>query len=148
MSHGDVIVDDHVLLRILLDDEPADLRPRGGAVATTGIWYHRLCRAIADSTVTGAMSRSLGDVDPEVAASAVRAIIDLPDAIGLISLRTLGWPMADLVSSGVRLNLLALEALAAAEHHGADLCLASADKNRPLLEAATARGVTLRLIAA
>lgn len=77
---------------------------------------------------------------------AIGAVIELPEAVGLTSLRTLGWPMAKLISSGVRLDLLSLEALAAAEHHGAELCLAVADLNPPLRDAADQRGVPIRLV--
>lgn len=143
---GAVVIDDHLLLRILLGDEPAELRPRGGTISTTGLWYHRLCRALADQTVTGAMSRSLGHVEAQTAAGAVRAIIELPESIGLTSLRSLSWPMASLISSGVRLNLMSLEALAAAEHLGAEICLAAADHNPALHDAAKQRGVPLRLV--
>ena len=141
-----VVIDDHLLLRLLLGDEPPDLRPAGGAIATTGLWYHRLCRALADEAVTGSMSRSLGEVDAHLAGKAVRAVIELPEPISLTSLRSLGWPMAQLVSSGGRLNLLSLEALAAAEHLGGEICLAAADHNPPLLEAAHRRGVPVRVI--
>ncbi len=78
---------------------------------TTGLWYHRLCRALRDQTVTGAMSKSLGNVDAHIASEVVRSVIELPPSIGLTSLRTLGWHMADLVASGSRLNLLSLEDL-------------------------------------
>ena len=92
------------------------------------------------------MSRSLGDVAVHVAEGAVRAVIELPESIGLMSLRSLGWPMADLIAKGVRLNLLSLEALAVAEHLDAAICLAAADDNAPLRAAAEARGVTVRMI--
>lgn len=141
-----MVIDDHLLVRILLGDEPPDLRPRGAALSTTGLWYHRLCRALADRTVTGAMSRSLGMVDDRIAGAAVSAVIELPDWIGLTSLRTLGWPMAALLANGVRLNLLSLEALASAEHLGAEICLAAADHNPPLREAAAQRDVSVRLV--
>ncbi|MGH9185177.1 MAG: hypothetical protein ACRD0U_05080, partial [Acidimicrobiales bacterium] len=72
MSTRAVVIDDHILLRILLGDEPPDLRPRGAAIFTTGLWYHRLCRALADQTVAGAMSRSLGHVDRGAASDADR----------------------------------------------------------------------------
>ncbi|MDE0133656.1 MAG: hypothetical protein OXM54_02345 [Acidimicrobiaceae bacterium] len=52
---NDVLVDDHILLKLLLGEEPRELRPRGGIVATTGLWYHRLCRALADQAVVGSM---------------------------------------------------------------------------------------------
>lgn len=147
MSSGDVVVDDHLLLRVLLDDEPPELRSRPGVIATTGLWYHRLCRALADDTVVGAMSRSLGNVDAPTAGAAVRALVELPDTIGLVSLRSLAWPMAALVSSGARLNLLSLEAVAAAEHLDAEICLAAADDNASLRAVAGARGIPVRSIA-
>jgi hypothetical protein len=143
---GGVIIDDHLLLQVLLGNEPAALRPTGGELVTTGLWYHRLCRALADRTVTGSMSRSLGDVDAHIATGAVRSVVELPDTIGLVSLRSLGWPMAALIADGVRLNLLSLEALAAAEMLGAEICLAEVDENPTLLVAAAERGIAVRLV--
>lgn len=77
-----VVVDDHLLLRILLDDEPIGLRPAGGRVMTTGLWYHRLCRAIGSPSVGGALSRRLGAADPSVGAAAVGAVVVLPETLG------------------------------------------------------------------
>jgi hypothetical protein len=147
VSGGGVIVDDHLLLQVLLGNEPASLRPNGAALSTTGLWYHRLCRALADDSITGSLSKSLGNVDVRIASAAVRAVVELPDTIGQISLRSLGWPMASLVAGGVRLNLMSLEALAAAEMLDAEICLAEADRNPTLMEAAKVRGVSVRLIA-
>lgn len=141
------VVDDHLLLRILLGDEPQELRPDGGRVFATGLWYHRLCRSVGDRSVVGVFSRALGGVDPPVAAAAVEAITRLPDSIDLLSLRELAWPMARLIDDGVRLNLMSLEALAAAEHLEAELCLAAADENPPLLAAARIRITSVRLLA-
>ena len=142
----DVVVDDHVLLQILLNEEPPNFRVPGARIFTTGLWYHRLCRAVSTHEVTDAMSRRLGRADPVVAASAVRAITTLPETIGLMSLRELAWPMARLLQDGVRLNLMSLEALAAAERQRAELCLAAADENPQLLDAAAARGTPTRLV--
>jgi hypothetical protein len=141
-----VLVDDHLLLQLLLGDEPSTLRPEGAAIATTGLWYHRLCRALADETVIGSISRQLGAVDNKVASDVLGAVVELPDAIELVSLRTLGWPMAELVHSSARLNLLSLEALAAARHLSAEVCLAEADDNAPLRLAAKDFGVTVRTV--
>lgn len=141
-----VVVDDHLLLRLLLDDEPSTLRPDGAAIATTGLWYHRLCRALADEKVIGSISRQLGAVDDAVAAAVLGMVIDLPDTIELVSLRTLGWPMGELVHAGARLNLLSLEALAAARQLSAEVCLAEADDNAPLRSAAAEIGVTVRTV--
>jgi hypothetical protein len=144
----DVIVDDHLLLQILLTGEPPNFRAPGARIFTTGLWYHRLCRAVSNPEVTGALSRRLGRADPVVAASAARAITTLPETIRLVSLRELAWPMAQLLQDGVRLNLMSLEALAAAEGQGAELCLAAADENPQLLEAAASRGTPARLVGA
>jgi hypothetical protein len=141
------VVDDHLLLRILLDDEPPELRPDGGRVFTTGLWYHRLCRSVADRSVVGIFSRALGRADPLVAAAAIGAVTGLPDSIDLLSPRELAWPMARLLDDGVRLNLMSLEALAAAEQLEADLCLAATDENPPLLTAARTRATTVRVLA-
>jgi hypothetical protein len=140
-----MVVDDHLLLRILLDDEPTELRPTGARVFTTGLWYHRLCRALSNPRVHGALSRRLDHAGLSVAAATVRAITALPETIGLVSLRELGWPMARLVEDR-GLNLLSLEALAAAEHLDAELCLAAVDENPRLLSAARARRRPTRLI--
>ncbi|MBO0730787.1 MAG: hypothetical protein J2P57_16135 [Acidimicrobiaceae bacterium] len=70
----------------------------------------------------------------------------LPDSIELLSLRELAWPMARLIDDGVRLNLMSLEALAAAEQLRGDLCLGVADENPPLLAAAQARSTAVRLV--
>lgn len=82
-----------------------------------------------------------------MAAGVIAAVVDLPDNIELLTLRTLGWPMAELVRSGIRLNLLSLEALAAARHLEAEICLAAADQNRPLLEAAQVQSIPIRQLA-
>jgi hypothetical protein len=141
-----VLVDDHLLLRVLLGDEPPKLRPPNTAIATTGLWYHRLCRALADEKVIGSISRQLGAVDDPVASAVLGTVIELPDTIELISLRTLSWPMAELVHSGARLNLLSLEALAAALRLSAEVCLADVDDNPPLRTAATEFGITVRTV--
>jgi hypothetical protein len=142
----DVIVDDHLLLQILLDEEPPDLRLPGARLFVTGLWYHRLCRAVSNPSVAGVMTRSLGRAVPGVAKAALRSVTDLPETIGLLSLRELAWPMARLRDEGVRLNRMSLEALTAAEHLGAELCLAAADENPPLIQASVARGIPTRLV--
>lgn len=137
------LVDDHLLLRLLLGEVP-HIGPKRTTLATTGIWYHRLCRALAGPSTVGSLSRQLGEVDASLAAGALGAVLDLPDDIEMVSMRTLGWPMADLVHRGARLNLLSLEALAAARHLRAVIWLSSDDDNGPLRAAAADHGITVR----
>lgn len=140
------LIDDHLLLRILLGEEPPDLRSAGTVIATTGLWYHRLCRALAAQDVVGSMSRRLGAIDDDVATGVLASVIELPETVELVSLRALGWPMAEFLHAGGRLNLLSLEALAAARHLSAEICLAEQDDNAPLRAAAGGYGVTIRLV--
>ena len=76
-----LIVDDHLLLRILLNDEPTEMRPEGGRVFTTGLWYYRLCRSLGDRSVAGVFSRALGGADPAIASAAIESVTRLPDSI-------------------------------------------------------------------
>jgi hypothetical protein len=96
--------------------------------------------------VEGSLSRQLGGINTETARATVAAVVDLPQDIGLVSLRDLGWPMAALLADGARLNLLSLEALAAAAFLDAPLCLARADINAPLQTQAEQRHIELRVI--
>lgn len=146
MTAAPLLLDDHLLLRQLLDDPPRSLARRRGPRHTTGLWYHRLCRAVLTSPVLGTMSSRLAGAPPELAVLATRAAVDLPADLGLVSLRDLAWPMAELLQAGARLKLSSLEALAAAEHLGATICLADVDANRPLMAAAGARGVRFLLV--
>lgn len=147
MTHpSDLVIDDHLLVRVLLDDEPADLRPEGARLHTTGLWYHRLCRSLADDAVVGPLSRALGPVDRTTGSGVLGSVVALPAPIGLCTLRDLAWPMAELLRDGHRLNLMSLEALAAAERVDAELCLTPADDNPPLRRAARARGRMLRIV--
>ncbi len=94
----------------------------------------------------GVFSRRLEGIDRRTDAALRAALLDLPAHIGTISLRHLAWPMAQLVTDGHRLNLLSLEALAAAEELGATICLAPADENPTLIAAAEQRGLEVRLV--
>lgn len=142
-----LLLDDHLLLRVLLGSEPVQLRPAGAALATTGLWYHRLCRALATDEVIGSLSGRLGGISSSAATAVLADVVDLPDTIQLLSLRELAWPMAGLLRAGARLNLLSLEALAAAHQLGAEICLAEQDDNVPLRTAAAELGVPVRRLA-
>jgi hypothetical protein len=141
-----VLVDDHLLFATLRGQEPTDLRTADTTLWTTGLWHHRLCRGLVDRGVRGTFSRRLGDESEAVAAQAVASAVQLPPDIGSIALRHLAWPMAQIVGAGHRLNLLALEALAAAEALDATICLAPANQAPTLVAAADARGVEVRVV--
>lgn len=100
------------------------------ALHTTGYWYVRLCR-----TVLGAdqrKSRPLAELSPSLRERALKSLLELPDEIGLISLRDLGPTVAQMRKFH-QLNILSIEVLAAAYHLQAHVFLSATS---PLLERA------------
>jgi hypothetical protein len=127
-----LLVDDEMLGSVLRGDPlPADDQP----VFTTGCWYVRLCGAVLGRTdPPGRLSSPFIALPPGLRDRAERALLELPDAIGLLSLRDLS-PLMGRLRRRHDLNLLSLEALAAALQLGATVSLSSSS---PRLEAALA----------
>src|SRR3546814_20923570 len=86
--------------------------------------------------------------DLHVAAAVLGSVISLPETVQLMSMRTLGWPMARLLNAGARLNLLSLEALAAARHLPAEICLDEHEEHDLLRAAARDFEVSVRSVGA
>ena len=129
------LVDDRVLSGMLRGDSPPH---PGEPVYTTGYWYVRLCQAALSSTVKGSLSGLFADLPPSLLPRAVQALLELPEEIGLLSLRTLAPIIGRLRSNHPKLNLLSLEALAAALYLNADVYLLT--RSPPLEEALAAEG--------
>ena len=143
-----VVVDDRLLAAVLLREEPEDLAAvrRQGRLFTTGLWYHRLCRALAAGRVAGTLSSSFLKVPVDVAAGALAAVVRLPAEIGLVSLRELAWPMGRALTR-YRLNVMNLEALCAADRLVGTLCVAEGNESPGLLAAASDLGVPVARLA-
>jgi hypothetical protein len=124
--------------------EPSELRRiRGrGRIFTTGIWYHRLCRAFVVPGVAGTLSSTLGALSPAQMGRVKSAAMILPMRFGLVSLRELAWPMAELLTFE-RLNLIALEALSTAHRLGTPICIWEADQGSRFRGAADTLGVPI-----
>lgn len=134
------LVDDQILGRILRGEAPPG---PGGDVFTTGYWYVRLCQAVLNASErTGVLSTPFAALPEHARIRAVRALLELPDEIGLLSLRDLG-PLIGQLRARHDLNILGMEALAAATRLGADVFLSASS---PRLEAALraeGRGVSV-----
>ena len=135
----------------LIDDQTLGSLLRGGspprpaeAVYTTGYWYVRLCQAVLSASGReGALSRSFGGYPRDFRDLAIRRLLELPDEIGMESLRTLAPLMGDLRRRH-SLNVPGTEALAAAAHLNAGVFL-SAPSPR-LEEALRVEGVFVEVI--
>jgi hypothetical protein len=146
---GAVIVDDHLLVACLRDREPSVVsRTRGrGPLYTTGLWYHRLCRAFAAPVVEGTLSGWVRRLPPPEARRLVAAATVLPHNVRLLSLRQLAWPMGEVLAEE-RLNLMALEALAAGRLLEATICIFEGNESPRFRTAAEGLGVTVLTVSA
>jgi len=141
------LVDDHVLVRALSDRLTEDDLDAidDDWIGTTGCWYYRLCQAVRSPTVTGALSAPIGRLHGHQRDLVLELVADLPDEIQVAPLRTLAPAMADLVQRHP-LNLLALEAVAAARRLAACLVLDRTNAGPRLLAACEAEGIEVRLV--
>lgn len=139
-----MLIDDRLLAGVIRAGSTAGLGPGANRVATTGLWFFRLCRA-ARAPLRGTLTRALGDptVDDQIAL--VREV-RLPSFVSLVSLADLAPTMATL-STRHRLNVLGLEALAAALHLGVGIHVAASNVGPKLRAAAAAEGVPYVVIA-
>lgn len=125
------LIDDQLLGHVLRGRPPRSLAKK--ELFTTGYWYVRLCQAVlgADER-SGVLSRPFSDLTPNLRNRAVNALLDLPENVGMVSLRQLGPTIAQLRQHH-QLNILGAEALAAASLLGAEVFLSAPS---PMLEAA------------
>ncbi len=125
-------------MTLLVDDRCLSAHLRGTAVEdepvfTTGLWYFRLCQAVlGPGSVSGKLSGPIASLPSTQRAAALRSLLELPEHIGLLSLRDLSPAMAQLRNRH-KLNLLNIEALAAANKLNAKVVLTS---DSPALQAA------------
>lgn len=127
------LVDDQHLSSILRGKLVRPLRRV--EIYTTGYWYVRLCQAVLGVAARpGVLSGPFLDLPVDLRSRAVAAVMELPDSIGLISLRELG-PVIGQLRRAHSLNALGMEALAAATQLDATVFLSASS---PMLEAALA----------
>lgn len=126
-----VLIDDQTVSGLIREeiDWPED------RVLTTGHWYLRLCQAVVRGA-GGALSRPLLALPPARREIALRAVLELPERIEMLSWREVAPIMASqLDGPGRGLNLLSREALAIATLLDAKVIMAEGNENH-LLRAA------------
>jgi len=137
------VLDDH-LLRDVLADEVSD--PLAALLAThqpasTNLYYFRLCR----SAVAARGGRLTGSWPAERRRALGRVLVTLPADIQIVPLRTLAFAMAELADQH-RLSTLGAEAVAAALHLDAPLCVWAGDDGGTIRAAATTAGADYRAL--
>lgn len=127
------LLDDGHLSAVLRGIGRADLDGRD--LFTTGYWYIRLCQAVlGERSASGKLSSPFASLPPSLRSRATAAVMQLPDEIGLVSLRELA-PLIGRLREHHSLNGLGMEALAAARYLGAEVFLGA---ESPKLQAALA----------
>jgi hypothetical protein len=109
-TEGRVLLDDRLLIEELLVGLPA---AAGASLYTTTYWYYRACRAAvlgAGGHLSGPFEQ-LGRGEQE---RAIASLLELRADIGLPDSRVIVPAMVDVARRHPRLNLLNLEAVAAA----------------------------------
>jgi hypothetical protein len=138
-----VVIDDH-LLRDVLAGERGRLLARlvdTNDLATTNLYYVRLCKSVIAAR-GGKLTRGwAADRRRELG----RRLLDLPASILILPMRLIGYRMAEL-AEGQRVSTLGAEAVAAAEHLGASLCVWEGDDGPGIRQAASATGVRYQTI--
>jgi hypothetical protein len=126
-----VLVDDQTLSKLIRQQ----LAWPDDRVFTSGHWYLRLCQAVIRGA-GGTLSKPLLSLPPDRREAAIRAVLELPDRIELLSWRQVAPVMAgQLEGPGRGLNLLSREALAVATILEAEVIMAAGNENH-LLRAA------------
>lgn len=134
------LVDDQFLGRILRGEKPP--RP-GDPIFTTGYWYVRLCQAVLGASErTGVLSAPFAALPVGARTRAVGSLLELPADIGLLSLRDLA-PRIGQLRARHDLNILGMEALAAATHLGAAVFISAPSPRLQAALRAEGRDVTL-----
>lgn len=139
MSHA--VLDDHLLRDLLADDAGGDLRDllRTHQPATTNLFYLRLCRSV----VAARGGQLTGRWSSERRQTLGRSLVDLPETVAIVPFRPLVFRIAQL--AGVhRLSTLGAEAVAAAQHLGAPLCVWAGDDGPGIRASAVANHLTYR----
>jgi len=115
-----VLVDDQTLAALFCEE----IRGLEGEFIITGHWYLRLCQAVGQGT-GGNLSGPLLWLPPGQRERALRAVLELPELVPMLSWRVVAPMMANqLHGPGHGLNLLSREALAVTSLLDAEVIMA------------------------
>ena len=119
-----VVLDDHLLRDWMVGpDDGLRTAIDGSEVATTNLWYTRLCKSAARQA-GGAL---LGGWPEAERQALVAGLMALPSSVHVVPMRELAWRMAELAAAHGGLSTLGAEAIAAAESLGGRLLVSARD---------------------
>lgn len=133
----DVVLDDRLLIEELL----VGLDRHGAQLHTTSYWYYRACRA-AVAGGGGHLSGPFRELQIDEQQRAIASMLHLPEEIGLPQPRHVVPLMVSAAGRHPTLNLLNLEAVAAAHYLGATVWLSPQGARGILPDVLTAERIT------
>lgn len=137
----DVVLDDRLLIAELL----VGLDRRRARLHTTSYWYYRACRA-AVAGAGGHLSGPFRDLPVDEQRRAIASLLQLPEDIGLPVPRLIVPLMVSVAHRHPQLNLLILEAVAAAQSIGATVWLSPKGASGILPAVLRAESITWRAV--
>jgi hypothetical protein len=133
-----VVLDDHLLRDWMANRDDALVEAVSGeAIATTNLWYARLCKSAARAT-SGAVLRGWGADERR---ALIASLVALPDDINVVPMRSLAWTMGELVAEHDGLSTLGAEAVAAAIQLNGRLLVSSRDDGPGIRQCSVTIGV-------
>jgi hypothetical protein len=133
-----VVLDDHLLRDWLArrDTKLVDAVSRD-SIATTNLWYARLCKTAARAT-GGAV---LEGWDVTERRALIAGLVALPDDVSIVPMRALAWRMGELIADHGGLSTLGAEAIAATALLDGRLLVSSRDDGPGIRAASAALGL-------
>jgi hypothetical protein len=134
-----VVLDDHLLRDWLARRDAALVEAVADeAVATTNLWYARLCKTAARAT-GGALLAGWTARDRR---ALIAGLLALPDDVDVVPMRRLAWRMGELIADHTGLSTLGAEAIAATLELNGRLLVSARDDGPGIRRCAGAVGVT------
>ena len=132
------IIDDHLLRDVLAGpDEALAAALDGSGVATTNLWYARLCKTAARQT-GGALLRGWNEAERR---ALIAGLVALPDEVQIAPMQELAWTMGELVAAHDGLSTLGAEAAAAALASDARILVSARDDGPGIRRCCHALGI-------
>ncbi len=134
-----VVLDDHLLRDWMAARDDHLVAAVGTSdIATTNLWYARLCKVAARAT-DGGVLRGWSRHERE---ALIGGLVALPDEITVLAMRDIAWPMGQLTASHHGLSMLGAEAVAASVALKARLLVSSRDDGPGIRACCKKIGVT------
>ena len=134
-----IILDDHLLRDwMAAHDDQLIAAIATDDIATTNLWYARLCKTAARATGGAVLHRWSATQRNAL----IGGLVALPDEITVLPMRDLAWRMGQLAANHTGLSMLGAEAVAASVALNARLLVSSRDDGPGIRRCCGTLGVT------